>query len=514
MRPPRSLWAPALAGLLLVGLVVLTVRPGAHDLPSGARTGMASPDDGYWSAPLRRLAGAGGQDTYDDRLALSLALPQNALGAAAHALGVPYEAARFAAVLLGAAIVGASILRLRQGGAFLLPFLATAPVFAHLGSDLGEGPAFAISTAFAVAALRRRWVLAGLLAGLGLSQKACGLFLGVGLLVGVLAEGAGRVPRLARAALGVAIGVLASVAVAVCVFGDEALPFLLRPWQATQETGAGIPSLSRLVSMAYPAHHGVGASFALPFLVVALLARRLGPRPPAIVAAAAAGLLFAGAFPDPWRILPVLPLFAFALHREPSSKGETQAAPGPWAFLLLALAAPQAVGALLAWIGWRPGAIVLTALSLGTIAALATPAAQRARWIPLLAAGAWMAALVVGATDIARTLAARTTQRLEFSAEISRRLPPDAHLVGYSFLAARFRGTLWYPPFESLWTPELESSGPTTLYRLRTLHDNDPAVVPVPSGYDLLSSDTLGKHLYSGDDVLRPLVLDTLHRRP
>ena len=523
MSARRRLLLAALGGLLLAGLVVLAIRPGSLDLPSGARTGMASPDDGYWSAPLRRLAGAGRQDAYDDRLALSLTLPQNAIGAGAHALGVPYDAARFAAVLLGAALVGFLILHRWPGGGFLLPFLVTAPVFCHLGSDLGEGPAFAISTAFAAAALGRRWMIAGLLAGLGLSQKACGLFLGVGLLVGVATDAAGRGRAFVRATAGVALGVLASVGTAVWIFGDAALPFLLRPWQATEETGAGLPTLSRLVSMAFPTHHGVGAAFALPFLVVTLLARRMGPRPPALVAAAGAGLLFAGSFPDPWRILPVLPLFAFALHRErggdeaPPSTSSAPLAPspppGPWAALLLVLAAPQAVGALLAWIGWRPGAIVLTALSLALILALSTSYAQRARAIPLLAGLAWLAALVVGAADTARTLSTRTTQRIDFAAEVSGLLPADAHLVGYSFLAARFHGTLWYPPFESLWEPDLRSSGPPTLYRLRTLHTPASALLSVPSGYVLVTSVPLGPHLYSGDDLLRPMTLDTLKRR-
>jgi hypothetical protein len=58
----------------------------------------------------------------------------------------------------------------------------------HLASDLGEGTALALAALWALAALGRRWFLAGLVAAVALSQKALCLALGVGTLVVVLAS--------------------------------------------------------------------------------------------------------------------------------------------------------------------------------------------------------------------------------------------------------------------------------------------------------------------------------------
>ena len=283
MRGARALAAAvavAFPAALFVG-----AEPGRHDLPSRARTGLEAPDDGYWTAPARRLAGAGTTDRFDHDLALALAGPQNAVAAAATAVGVPHRDARFLGSALGAAVLaGLAVLglagRARGAGAVLLAVLWTPPVLGHLVADLGEGTALALTALWAVAALRGRFGLAAFVAAVGLSQKACGLALGVGTLVGVLAEPGRRGPRVLAAGVGALLGVVATAAGAALVFGDDPLQFVLRPWRATGETGAGASGLAVLVQAAFVGHHGVGVELLPAFLAAVVVGTWAGPRRP------------------------------------------------------------------------------------------------------------------------------------------------------------------------------------------------------------------------------------------
>jgi hypothetical protein len=517
-----------LVGLGFAAAVAFTLEPGSHDLLRRSATGLEAPDDGYWSSPVRRLARAGDQDAYDHDLAVALALPQNALAAAAVAVGLPYPAARFSGSLLAAAVLAGCVVaglagRARAAGLVGLAFLLTPPVVGHLASDLGEGTALGLSALWAVAALGRRFTFAGLVAAVALSQKALGLSLGVGTLVGALAS-ADRRRDLPRAALGVAAGLASAVVVAVVVFRDAPLAFVLRPYVATDETQSGTKGLAVLVQAVFLGHHGVGRWLVPGFAAAAIVGAFAGPRRPsvAVIAATVAGYAFAGSFPDPWRVLPTLPLLAATFvdtaparargTRGPSA-GANAARDGtsPWAVAPAVLAAPHAVGGLVAWFG-PSTALVLggaTAAVLVTLFLLrrrlgARPAAAFA----LAGVGAALAAVLT-----ARTVALRTDVRLALARDVAARVPADAPLIGYSFLASAWPGTLYYPPFQSLWEDELARRRPPVLHRLRVAA-KDGSVPPGPAGYVVSASVPLGDRFYNRDEVPRPLLLETLRPGP
>jgi len=511
----RALLA-AIAGLGFAGALVAAFAPGAHDLWSRAATGLEAPDDGYWSAPTRRLAGAGDQDAYDHDLAVALALPQNALAATAVALGVPYPHARFAGSLLAAAVlaglVGLAVSgRARVAGGVGLAFLATPPVLGHLVSDLGEGTALGFTALWAVAALGRRWFLAGLLAAVALSQKASGLALGLGTLVGVLGSAQRRVD-LPRAALGVAAGLASAVAIAVFVFQDAPLAFLTRPYLATADTQSGTKGVAVVVQAAFLGHHGVGR-WLLPGFGAALVAAVFaGPRRPsvAVVAATAAACLFAGAFPDPWRVLPALPLLAATLvDTAPppgtGTRGPARATRGSVAPALLAL--PQAVGGAAAWVG-PSSALVLLGLCAAAAAMLVVLRryGPRPRW----ALAITVIATATGLASSGWVVSRRTDERRDLAREVASRVPREAPLIGYSFLASAYRGTLYYPPFHLLWAREVAARPPPALYRLRVLTSEEEAPPPGPAGYAVVERVALGDRLYNREEFRRPLVLETL----
>jgi len=510
------------AGLLFAAAVVGILEPGAHDLLRRSATGLEAPDDGYWSAPVRRLAGAGDQDAYDHDLAVALALPQNALAATAVAAGVPYRWARFAGSLLTAAVLAACVVaglagRARAAGLALFAFLLAPPVVGHLASDLGEGTALGLAALWALAALGRRWFLAGFLAAVALSQKALGLSLGVGTLVGVLASTERR-RDLPRSALGVAAGLASAVVVAVFVFRDAPLAFVLRPYVATDETQSGTKGLAVLVQAVFLGHHGIGRWLVPGFATVLLLGVFAGPRRPsvAVIAATVAGYAFAGSFPDPWRVLPTLPLLAATFvdtvpgrakgPRGPAARATTSGA-SAWAGAPVVLAAPHAVGGLVAWFG--PS----TALVLGgtTAAVLVALFLLRRRLGARPAAAFALAgvAAALAAVFSARAIALRTEVRLALARDVAARVPSDAPLIGYSFLASAWSGTLYYPPFVALWEAELARRRPLVLYRLRVPAKDGP-VPPGPAGYEVTSSIPLGDRFYNRDEFPRPLLLETL----
>lgn len=532
MRPGVLL--AAAVGLAFAGAVAVAFTPGETDPWRRALTGVEAPDEGYWSAPLRRLARAGDQDDYDHDLALSMALPQNALGALAHALGAPYERARFVGPLLSAALLAAAALAWlarrtlpeRIVGVALLVALLSPPVLGHLRSDLGEATALGLAALWGLAVLRGRLGLAGVVAGLAITQKTLGASLGVGLLGAVVAAHAPRA-AFARALLGGAVGLLVAAATAALVFGDAPLAFLARPFVATDDTGAGARGLGLLVQAGFVGHHGVGVAL-LPFYGAAtLLLALVGSRRVAVgpTLAAAAGLAFSGAFPDPWRVVPTLPLLALALAPPPREDRRTLPA---WTLLLLLL--PQAVGAALSAFG-RFGALALGLFTLAAAIPLrwmgqgtwmgrrgaappdGRPGAGRVEWRPAAAA---VLALVGAAGSVAGSMAAATgsRDRLDAAAQVASLLPPGAHLVGYSLLSTRFAGTLWYPPFAPLWADELARKAPDPLYRLRVPAADEAGPPPAPTGYAVVDAVLLGLHPYNREEHARPLLLETLRRAP
>lgn len=504
---PLGLPLSILYALLVTGSLLAGLAPGRSDLPDRAFTGAEAPDDGYWTAPLRRLAGTGRQDAFDERLALSLALPENALGALAWRVGVPAADARFAGsvVALFACVLAALLL----GGlvpAFILSLLLAAPpILGHLRADLGEGTAFGLVSLFGLAIVRGRFGLAAFVAGIGIFQKACGLPLGVGVLAAVLA-GPGRAGKFGKAVAGTALGVGLSAAVAVFVFGDAPLAFVLRPFAATRDTGAGIDLKSFLLRAAFPGAYGVGTAF-LWIAAAAWVALPHRRPPPALVAALLAGFAFSGAFPDPWRVLPTWMLLPALLARSrddrPRIEGVGRLASAWLVVQACVAAAPRGPDH-----SPPPGILLgLAVVFVGLDLWRARAPAHRWTALPL--------AIVLGITSVVwlpPTIVTNShdVDRLRLAERVAVRLPADAHLIGYSFFAAKFRGTLYYPPFQALWEPELEApDAPTTLYRVRAADSK----APPPSGYASTATESLGRVPYGRRVDPGPVVLETLRRR-
>ena len=502
-------WACWLVAALATAFVIAARAPGRGDLPDRERTGIEARDDGYWTAPLRRVAGVGRQDAFDEDLALSLALPENALGVLAWRAGVPAADARFAgsALALFASLAAALLFRRAVPALMLAALLLTPPIAAHFGSDLGEGTAFGLVSVFGFAIVRRRLALAAFVAGVGIFQKACGLPLGVGVLAAVLI-GRGRIARLRSAALGAAAGVAVSVGLAVAMFGDAPIAFVLRPFLATRDTDAGSDVRTLLVRALVPGAFEVGSAF---FVVaaaafIALPHRRI--RAP-IVTALFAGSLFAAAFPDPWRMLPTWMLLPALLADSRAPDARSARDPSPMLASMFLLAQTLAGGAHL-----RIGD---AAHRIGALVAIAAGALAfdrlRARWpasrAVAIACGAVLAAPLAffhAATPSQGTSTART----QLAQRIAARLPADAHLIGHAFLSTRFRGTLYYPPFQAHWEPELSRpNAPATLFRVLV----SGSTTPPPAGYAVSASEALGLVTYGRDAGPVRAVLETLTRR-
>jgi len=497
-----------LAAALATALATLVLRPGRSDLPSSGLTGIEAADDGYWTAPLRDVAGSTRQDAYDERLALSLALPENAAGALAHRLGVSAGDARFAGSILAllATLCVAALYRRVLPLLLTLGLLLLPPMLAHVRSDLGEGTAFGLVALFGYAIVRGHLGLAAFVAGLGIFQKACGWPLGVGVLAAVL-EGPNRWRRLLRAAVFATAGVGAAALVATVVFGDAPLDFALRPFVATRETGAaaGPDVRSWLLRAAFPTAYGVGAWFLPVTLAAWILVPGRRVRAP-ILAALLAGCGFSGVFPDPWRVLPTFLLLP-ALFAEPVSarSARPDVAVRLASAWLLVLSAVAVVGTRDA----GPRALALTAaLAIVVDAARARrPADHRTRSL-LASAVAAVALFVVGPRlpDVLDPGSAR----LEFARTVAARVPADAHVIGYCVLAPHVHGTLYYPPFVAHWQAELARPGaPRTIYRVRS----QGATMPPPAGFVIEATEPLGTPLYAHDAPDRSVVLDHLVRR-
>ena len=109
-----------------------------------------------------------------------------------------------------------------------------------------------------------------------------------------------------------------------------------------------------------------------------------------------------------------------------------------------------------------------------------------------------------------RITTAHDVAHLGLAERVATRLPADAHLIGYSFFAAKFRGTLYYPPFQSLWERELDASdAPSTLYRVRAANSK----APPPKGYASVALESLGRVPYGRTLEPGEVVLETLRRR-
>ena len=514
---PRAALA-VLLGAVAVAALVVVFPPGAHDALPIRLAGTAAIDATYWSAPASRLAGAGGLEPYDHGLALSLALPQNALGVLAHALGAPIEVARAAGSLVAAFALGAlAVLFGGRRGLALGVLLANPFVLGHLATDLAEPLALAVVAAWCLAVARGRLLAAAVLAGLGVFQKGCGLFLGVGCLAAVVCGGPGAGRRLARTAAGAAIGVAAAVLLAVGLFHDDALDFVLRPWRATADVrpvaaaASGRAALDRLVQLLFAGYHGAGPRLALPLAAAALLAPRSRPGAPA-TAALLAGLVFYGLFPDPQRLLPLVPLLLLPAL-EPEESG-----PPRGGLLFAAVLSTQAASAIVGAVGVRASAVALAVASVAVL-------------VPLLAGGrrgsgrgAGLAATVLlAASAVVGPLALRGEPRLyatdlvDLSRIVARRVPAGGDLVAYAAVGHVFRGTIWYQDFEDQWTRQLDAARPRRLWRLRAepLGAEPRPAPPGPAGYAPVGVPArLGVWPYHYDSSPVEVVLDELSRAP
>ncbi len=477
--PPRRLALALLAGALYAAALAVFFPPGRYDVLPILVSGTAPIDETYWSAPLRDRMGEGRLEPYDQGLALSLALPQNAIGAAAAAVGAPYDVARNVGSWLAAFVLAAlAVLWGGWRGIALGVLLLNPMVWGHLASDLGEGPALAIVAGWLFAACRGRWALAGALAGLGIFQKGCGLFLGVGCLGAVVAAGDDRLRRLTRCGIGALAGIAASALLAWGLFGDDPLAFLVRPWTATADVrpvpGASASNwLGHLLQAAFAGYHGAGPMLWILLLTSVAVAPRSRPTLPALVALLA-GLGMYALFPDPQRLVPLVPLLvlpAFPARGE-AFEGRPTRAGGCLAVLLL----PQAAGSTVGFFASGAHAWVLLVATLVLAVGMAA-ADWRRRPTPrlalLLAVGAAFLLLYAAALD--SRVRSRDLHRL--ADEVAARVPPDAALISSPVLGLRHRGTLWYRDFEFVWSNDLARARPARVFRLRGV---DPSKPPRP----------------------------------
>jgi hypothetical protein len=483
------------AGLIAVVLLLVLFPPGRYDVPALRIAGTAPIDETYWSSPVRERMGAGRLEPYDHGLALSLALPQNALGALAAAVGASVDVARHAGSI--AAVFALAALAVLLGGlrGVALASLLLAPfAFGHLATDLAEGPALALVVGWLWAADRGRWAIAAAVAGVGVFQKGCGLFLGVGCIAAVLSAGNAWPRRLLACALGAAAGVAACVLAAVLLFHDDPLAFLVRPWTTTAEVRSPAAAVSgllgHLVQAAFAAHHG--AARALVVLLVAALF--LAPRARvavAALAALAAGWAFLALFPDPQRLLPLVPLLvlpAFPARGERAAPVRTRGG-----LLLAAVLAPQAAAALVALFASRAPAVALAgaAVVMYALAWRFGGVGSPARWGLVLGIVSLGSAVHVfstaGLTDplLARAVGGlRGTALRGLADEVAARVPPDAGLVASPVLGLRHRGTLWYVDFRERWRDDLARARPSRLFRVRSTSPGAPlGPAAPPPGY-------------------------------
>lgn len=514
--PPRRLLLALLSGAVYVSLLLVFFPPGRFDLPPIRVAGTAAIDETYWSAPVRDLMGAGRMEPYDQGLALSLALPQNAVGAAAGSLGAPVDVARVSGSLLAAfALAAMAVLFGGWRGAALAVLLANPVVWGHLASDLGEGPAFAIVVGWLFAASRGAWGLAAFLAGLGVFQKGCGLFLGVGCLAAVVVA-RDRLARLARCALGVALGVGTCVLVAWAVFGDSPLAFLARPWTTTADVrpvpGASVSAwLGHLVQTAFAGYHGAGPALAV-ILIAAFAASRASQPGASALAALVAGFAYYAAFPDPQRLVPLVPLLV--LPAFPTSCAVPDRVAGRGAWVLTLLLAPQVAAATVGFVGLDAPAWALLA---ATVVLLAVGWAWRERplsrqdsGLPLAVSLAAMLVLAVFEPGI------RTEDLHRLADSVAARVPRDAGLVASPVLGLRHRGTLWYRDFEPLWRDDLARAKPSRLFRVRGVAPDAPPRPPdPPEGFVPAANPILlGRFPYSWDSRPVDVLLEEFRPSP
>ena len=447
-------------------------------------------DEGYWSAPFRRWAGEGGLDAYDTGLALSLALPENVAAVGARSLGAPMDVSRHAGSILAAFAIGALLVYIRSAGRWiLLGLLLSPPVWGHLATDLGEGPALALTLWWGFAIARGHWAAAGALAVTCVFQKAFGLALGVGTLIGVFCE-----PRRGRCFGAAAAGGLAAVVgcatLAWGVFGDSPALFLVRPWTTTADVGPHNSIGAVFEHAIHIGRYGIGPHV-LPLLAgVALVAPWSRPRA-SHFSAIAAGAIFVGLFGGPWRTVPLLGLLVVpaldpeALRRRPSLNGG----------LLSAYLCVQVVGGALRIEGFQPARGLVVLLGLAGAGALLFVAWRRLPRAPVAAA---TTILVLGC--LAGAAYAAHAQRLcsqslsALAQQVADRVPRDEPLIGAPVLGTRFPGLIYYQGFEAQWGLELASSRPPRIWRVRSPGDPDAGI---PFGYVRDSSESLGTLPYN-----------------
>ena len=512
----RALAAVA-GGVLAVAGLCLAFPPGRFDAAAGDVTQTMGHDEGYWSAPARETWGETRFDAYDRARALALALPENALAVAANALGASPAVARQAGSIAAAFSIGA----LAAAGSWLgalavLAFLATPIVFGPLRCDLGEGTAIGIVALWAVAASRGRWAIAGFLAGIGLHQKGCGLFVAVGCLAGTCLGGPGRGARVlraaafSRAAMGGAAGVALCVAIATAVFHDAPLAFLLRPWRATGDFWKAPSLLSTAVQSAFPGFALGGQYACLPFAAAALVAARRRVSP-GWAAACLAGLLYRGYFAANWRLGPVLPLLllpALAPRREDGSLDL-------WGALVSAVAAVQATSAAAAWAGLEPGAGGLAVAGVVAVGLVHVAVKRLPRATALAAAALAAAGALVGPWRAAADPELRSTRMHDLAALVASKVDEGEPLVGQPVLSLAHRGLFFLAPFERFWRGELDASTAPRVHRVRVIATpGEPPTYAAPAGRRLATTVPLGTWPYAPESTPRDLVLDVWERVP
>jgi hypothetical protein len=247
----------------------------------------------------------------------------------------------------------------------------------------------------------------------------------------------------------------------------------------------------------------------LPLVAAALLAPRARPGAPAL-AALVAGLLFYGLFPDPQRLLPLVPLLLLpALEPE-------EAGPARGGLLLALLISSQATSAVLGALHVRTGAVGLAIASAAVAGLLLVLGRRGSPVLPRLAATTALAlSAVVGPLALRGEPRLYATDLVELSKIVARRVPEGADLVAYAVVGRSFAGTVWYQDFEDQWEEELRAAKPSRLWRIRTEPPGStprPAP-PGPAGYSPAGVETrLGVWPYHFDGKPVEVILGELTR--
>jgi hypothetical protein len=244
------------------------------------------------------------------------------------------------------------------------------------------------------------------------------------------------------------------------------------------------------VQAAFAARSGAARALVVLLVAALFLAPRARVAKP-VLAALAAGWAFLALFPDPQRLLPLVPLLvlpAFPARGEAPAPARTRGG-----VLLAGALAPQAAAAVVALFAPRAPAVALAgaALVLFALAWRFGGVGSPARWGLIVAivsvASAVHLVSTAGRSDpvLARAFGGwRGTALRGLADEVASRVPPDAGLIASPVLGLRHRGTLWYVDFRERWEGELRAARPARLFRVRSTPPDAPlGPSPPPPGY-------------------------------